>query len=225
MMETGDTATLPMGTNAPTLVRPTTLLPPEKEPVHFQINLIGAPPEVEQLIEHIKAVAEQFLYHWKTFPINLPSPLSASPGGGVGNGGGTTGGRSTIVSSGNNNNTASTNRKSRPINLRDLFIAPPFDELDAVAADGSGEPRLLSSAQLRSLRERGEFEVPSLNFPGQMHRWRLSQFLQKGSERTRDSLLSDLALSARFLVITAKGRLSGPFFSIAHAARALLSKL
>lgn len=86
--------------------------------------------------------------------LDLPTPLSISPGGGVGNGGG--GGmvvRGTIVAS--SNNTASSNRKSRPINLRDLFIAPPFDELDAVAADGTGEPRLLNNAQLRSLRERG----------------------------------------------------------------------
>lgn len=225
-MDTGDTATLPMGTATPSLVRPNTLLPPEREPVHFQINLIGAPPEVEQLIEHIRSVAEQFLYHWKTFPINLPTPLSFSPGGGVGNGGAGTGrGVGGGLSAGSNNNTASTNRKSRPINLRDLFIAPPFDELDAVAADGTGEPRLLNNTQLRSLRERGEFEVPSLNFTGQMHRWRLSQFLQKGSERTRDSLLSDLSMSARFLVISAKGRMFGHFFSIAHAARALLHGL
>lgn len=70
-----------------------------------------------------------------------------------------------------------------------------------------------------------EFEVPSLNFPGQMHRWRLSQFLQKGSERTRDSLLGDLAMSARFLVISAKGRLFGHFFSVAHAVHALLQGL
>lgn len=67
--------------------------------------------------------------------------------------------------------------------------------------------------------------MPSLNFPGQMHRWRLSQFLQKGSERTRDSLLGDLAMSARFLVISAKGRLFGHFFSVAHAAHALLQGL
>lgn len=154
-METGDTATLPLGTAAPALVRPNTLLPPEKEPVHFQINLIGAPPEVEQLIEHIKAVAEQFLYHWKTFPINLPTPLSTSPGGGVGNGGGEGGGTVGRIGVASNNNTNSTNRKLRPINLRDLFIAPPFDELDAVAADGTGEPRLLNNTQLRSLRERG----------------------------------------------------------------------
>lgn len=50
-------------------VRPTSLNGPEKEPVNFMINLVGAPPEVEQLVEHIKNVAEQFLYHWKTFPI------------------------------------------------------------------------------------------------------------------------------------------------------------
>lgn len=96
----------------------------------------------------------------------MPTPLSVSPGGGVGNGGGGIGGGGgnsgggtggMLIASGNNNNnsTASSNRKSRPINLRDLFIAPPFDELDAVAADGSGEPRLLNNNQLRSLRERG----------------------------------------------------------------------
>lgn len=34
-----------------------------------------------------------------------------------------------------------------------------------------------------------EFEVPSLNFPGHAHRWRLSKMFQKGSDRTRDSLL------------------------------------
>lgn len=52
-------------------VRPTSLNGPEKEPVSFVINLVGAPSEVEQLVEHIKSVAEQFLYHWKTFPIGL----------------------------------------------------------------------------------------------------------------------------------------------------------
>lgn len=50
-------------------LRPTSLLGPEKEPVNFSVNLVGAPQEVEQLVEHIRSVAEQFLYHWKTFPI------------------------------------------------------------------------------------------------------------------------------------------------------------
>jgi len=35
-----------------------------------------------------------------------------------------------------------------------------------------------------------EFEVDSLNFPGQVHRWRLSQLLQKGTLRAHDSLLN-----------------------------------
>lgn len=67
-----------------------------------------------------------------------------------------------------------------------------------------------------------EFEVPSLNFPGQMHRWRLSQYLQKGFSRTRETLLRDLALSAHFIFITAKARISGHFLSIVESARAFL---
>lgn len=42
---------------------------PEREPLHFDVQLVGAPPEVEQLVNNIKQVAEDFLYHWKTFPI------------------------------------------------------------------------------------------------------------------------------------------------------------
>lgn len=43
----------------------------------------------------------------------------------------------------------------RPNSLRELFVAPSFDELDAVAVDSSGEPRRLTGKQLESLRERG----------------------------------------------------------------------
>lgn len=70
-----------------------------------------------------------------------------------------------------------------------------------------------------------EFDVPSLNFPGQVHKWLLSQFLQKGRLRTHTSLLNDLALAARFIIVTAKARISGHFFSVAHAANALLKGL
>lgn len=50
---------------------------------------------------------------------------------------------------------ANNRSKFRPINLRDLFVAPPFDELDVVAMDGNGEPRRLTNTQLKSLRDRG----------------------------------------------------------------------
>lgn len=57
------------GSQQQQLLRPQTLLAPEREPIEFNINLVGAPAEVEQLVEQIKSVAEQFLYHWKSFPI------------------------------------------------------------------------------------------------------------------------------------------------------------
>jgi len=69
------------------------------------------------------------------------------------------------------------------------------------------------------------FEVPSLNFSGQVHLWKLSQFLQKGSEPTRETLLGDLALAAQFVVITARARILGHFFSVKEAAKAFLSGL
>lgn len=67
--------------------------------------------------------------------------------------------------------------------------------------------------------------MPSLNFPGQVHTWRLSQLLQKGTCRTRDSFLSDLALAARFIVVTAKARIFSDFLSVYHAVTAFLHGL
>lgn len=64
--------------------------------------------------------------------------------------------------------------------------------------------------------------MASLNFPGQVHRWRLSQLLQKGTSRTQESLLKDLALSSRFIVVTALTRISGHFFSLIESARAMV---
>lgn len=64
--------------------------------------------------------------------------------------------------------------------------------------------------------------MDSINFPGQKHRWKLSQLLQKGTENSHDSLLNDLALALRFIFVTAKGRLVSHFFSVSQAARALL---
>lgn len=56
-----------------------------------------------------------------------------------------------------------------------------------------------------------------------MHRWKLAQFLQKGSKPTRETLLNDLALAARFIVITARNRIIGDCFSVKGTAKALLA--
>lgn len=77
--------------------------------------------------------------------IDLPQPISTTTSTAI-----------SLPSTGPANaSNVGTNRKSKAMNLRDLFIMPPFDELDAVAADGSGEPRRLTNTQLKSLRERG----------------------------------------------------------------------
>lgn len=55
-----------------------------------------------------------------------------------------------------------------------------------------------------------------------MHRWRISPLLQKGYLRSQQTLLEDLAFASRFIVITAKLRISGEFFSIKQSAIALL---
>ncbi|XP_057659864.1 uncharacterized protein LOC130896097 isoform X1 [Diorhabda carinulata] len=204
---------------------------PEREPLRFDVTLVGAPPEVEQLVNNIKQVAEQFLYHWKTFPIILPSPVSHCD----------------LFTTSQVSSDGSLGKLKSKYHLRDLFIAPSFDELDAVAVDGKGEPRRLTGKQLEYIRERGlhkdkfgkpkrlkqeqlesirlngVFEVESLNFPGQKHKWKLSQFLQKGLLNSNDSLLNDLALAVRFIVVTAKGRLVSHFFSVSRAASALLA--
>lgn len=103
----------------------------QKEPVEFDTShLRGAPAEVEALVHNIKEVAQQFLYHWRTFPIILPPPLSTC-----------TEGEDTLA------------RKKH--HLKDLFVAPSFDELDSVAVDSKGEPRRLTKKQLESISKRG----------------------------------------------------------------------
>ncbi|XP_008202982.1 uncharacterized protein LOC100123730 isoform X2 [Nasonia vitripennis] len=193
---------------------------PEKEPVEFDCrHLRGAPAEVEALVHSIKEVAQQFLYHWKTFPIVLPPSLSTSNSA-----------TATSGAPGSNNpqqqaEDSLARKKHQQYHLRDMFVAPSFDELDAVAVDSKGEPRRLTNKQLESIRERGEFEVDSINFAGQTHRWRLSGLLQRGRDRRRDALLKDLALATRFIVVTAKGRLVSHCFSVSESLKALLTGL
>ncbi|XP_050538538.1 uncharacterized protein LOC126903976 isoform X2 [Daktulosphaira vitifoliae] len=213
---------------------------PEKEPLKFDLNLSGAPEEIIHLVDSIKNVGQQFLYHWKTFPIVLPPTAIATI---------ETENDSTHQSGPESYCTISKCSYSayRTINCRDLFIPPSFDELDAVAVNNKGDIKHLNSKQLESLRERGldkdihgkpkklnskqlecirklgEFEVPSINFIGQIHKWRLTEWLQKGTERNRESLLDDLALALRFLLVTAKARLSSHFFSVTESLKATLN--
>ncbi|CAH1793364.1 unnamed protein product [Owenia fusiformis] len=105
------------------------------------------------------------------------------------------------------------------VSYKDLFMAPVFDELDEVAVDKTGKARSLDHKQLADVRKYGEFSVESVHFPGQYHKWRLSQLLQKGTQRAHISLLNDMAWALRLLIVTAKNRIYSHFFSLSQTVR------
>lgn len=162
---------------------------PEREPLKFHLSTRSDTREISDVVLHIKQVAETLLYHWRTFPILLPKSLT------------------------------NLGEDKGLINYRDLFVAPTFDELEQVATDPFGNLKKLTDAQLASIWEKGEFEVPSVNFPGQVHRWRLTQLLQRGSLNAHESLLNDVALALRLLIITAKNRFISPTFSLSESVK------
>ncbi|XP_037293768.1 uncharacterized protein LOC115441541 isoform X2 [Manduca sexta] len=65
----------------------------------------------------------------------------------------------------------------------------------------------LNAKQLDSIREWGEFEVPSRHFPGQTHVWRVSGWLQRGRARAREELYRHVARAVALLVVVARDRL------------------
>ncbi|KPJ02598.1 hypothetical protein RR46_09801 [Papilio xuthus] len=181
--------------------RPNSLLleppPPEREPLHFDVQLVGAPPEVEQLVNNIKQVAEDFLYHWKTFPIVLPPSQFTGPG-----------------------NKPSDIIIAPPCDeldaaALDAGVEPqPLSpkQLHAIREKGLHKdkvfnPKKLSTKQLESIHEWGEFEVPSRHFPGQSHVWRVAGWLQRGRARAREELYCHVARAVALLVVVARDRL------------------
>ncbi|XP_052759604.1 uncharacterized protein LOC128202638 [Mya arenaria] len=163
---------------------------PEREAVRFDIkDKNGKYPEIHEVKSHIKQVAESLLYHWRTFPIILPPSLTSQ------------------------------GSEKGPINYRDLFKAPTFDELEQVATDAFGNLKKLNDVQLKSVWDKGKFEVPSINFPGQVHIWLLSRLLQKGADKANESLLKDSALALRLLIISAKNRIISPVFSLSQSVK------
>lgn len=67
-----------------------------------------------------------------------------------------------------------------------------------------------------------EFEVASLNFPGQVHRWRLSLLLQRGTERSHEALLKDAARALTLLIVTGRARVTADRFSVKQSLKSLL---
>ncbi|CAL1542802.1 unnamed protein product [Lymnaea stagnalis] len=170
---------------------------PQREALTFPLGTEKLEPQTAEVVQSIKKLAEHLLFHWKTFPIVLPDSITERRAEAMG-------GKEDYQG---------------VVQFKDLFIAPSFDELEAVATDENGKLKKLREEQLTMIRNTGEFDVPSLNFHGQTHRWRLSKLIQKGTERTRSSLLGDLSRSLYLLIITARNRFCSNFFSMTEAAQ------
>ncbi|CAC5419469.1 unnamed protein product [Mytilus coruscus] len=171
---------------------------PQKEPLIFPLDLSKVPKDMAKVMEQIKQLAESMLYHWKTFPIVLPQSV--------------TDGKTQSVTDG---------KTQTEQVFRDLFKAPTFDELEQVALNSAGALKSLTDKQLQQVWNTGEFEVDSINFQGQVHRWRLSNLLQKGSSNAQNTFYNDLALSLRILIITARNRFVSDFFSVSESIKSI----
>ena len=66
-----------------------------------------------------------------------------------------------------------------------------------------------------------EFEVKSIHFPGQTHKWRLARWLQLGYEKSNEYFFQNLATALRLLIITAKDRIISNKFSLVAGAKSM----
>lgn len=92
------------------------------------------------------------------------------------------------------------------VELSELFQKPTGNE--EVARIGA-ERRRLSAEQLAQVRQEAIFTVPSEEFPGQHHAWRVSLLLQKGQENIKVTLAQDLADGLRHIIVSFPARIFG----------------
>ncbi|GFN98384.1 gmk_0 protein, partial [Plakobranchus ocellatus] len=215
---------------------------PEKEPLAFNIHEDKLSPQTAEVVKAIQKLAETLLFHWKTFPIVPPASITEQKAmvstSETGDYQGAVSFKDLFkaptfdeleaVAMDENGKLKKLNSEQLAlikstgfgaVSFKDLFKAPTFDELEAVAMDENGKLKKLNSEQLALIKSTGEFNVASLNFKGQYHRWRLSKLLQKGSERTRNTFLGDVARSLSLLIIAAKDRFCSNTFSLKDAAK------
>lgn len=110
------------------------------------------------------------------------------------------------------------------INLDTLIKPPDFNECATLARDpATGNNKRLDSKQLKNLRQQGEFTVPSQNFPGQDHKWRVTSLLQKGTHKIKESFYDDMAKGTHQIIISIPNRIyKGKYVTLKSSLKNLL---
>jgi len=100
-----------------------------------------------------------------------------------------------------------------------LIRPPDSNECRDLALD-HGRPIRLNEEQLRELRQTGRFNVPSAKYPGQNHTWQVNQMLQKGNDKTKESLMMGLTQTCHQLVVNVPDRIyQGKYLTMANSIK------
>ncbi|CAF4754963.1 unnamed protein product, partial [Rotaria sp. Silwood2] len=159
-------------------------------PIHFNTPTSGVSTDIADIQNYIREQkAEKNLEQCKTFEISLPPSITG------------------ITS------------ESNKIEFKSLFQTPTLNELEAVSTNPDGSSLKLNEEQLKAVRQTGEFEVNSIHFPGQHHRWRLSNLLQSGIQPANEVLYKELSWALYMLIMYALDRIVSNCFSFKAALR------
>ena len=105
-----------------------------------------------------------------------------------------------------------------------LSRPPKWEECRELAVNERGKRKRLNGAQLKDLREKGEFKVDS-NFPGQVHTWKVSKILQKGTNKIKDDFKKGLARTGHQFIMSIPNRIYKGDFSLKNGLKNTLESL
>jgi hypothetical protein len=161
----------------------------ETETVRFDTPKQGVSIDIADIQNYIREKAEKNLEQCKSFEISLPPSI-----------------------------TGITN-ESNKIEFKSLFQTPTLNELEIVSTNPDGSSIRLNQEQLKAVRQTGEFEVNSIHFPGQRHRWKLSRLLQSGVQTANEKFFKELSWAVYMLIIFAQDRVFSNCFSFKATLR------
>lgn len=112
--------------------------------------------------------------------------------------------------------TAFDEKDGQIVSFSDLFKHPSSTEVGRLAYDENGNRRALTSEQMDQIRQEGVFVIPSQEYPGQNHVWRLSLLIQKGSKNIQVSFDKDMGTALSHIIIKVPQSLYGEKFSVTN---------
>ena len=120
----------------------------------------------------------------------------------------------------------STTRDQPSIDLSSVIKPLDMNECHVLSKNADGSRKKLDQSQFDEIRTDGHFSVASQTFPGQSHRWYVSNILQKGINPTKESFYEDMSVAYHFIVIYfLKLLYRGKYFTITNSIKHFFKSL